>query len=538
MNKLLLLFVLLVPFNILFSQNLRIITENSGGYSASKSITMPQIYNSEFQGQLIQSNLLHFYPPNVKWTFQDAAAIGGNCQVCGNGNYTSSAWDLNSKRICLYGNTDNIPFWTFNVPADAFYSYTSISDTGGIIAVSSYQDLDLFNNTSNIPFWTYSLTSLPDTGTAGPIAITSDGNYFIASAVRSDTSTALCFSKNSSSSLWKIRLAGSIYGVNMSRNDSVVIINSYSKFMVVDVYTGNVRFTGDIPYGTQSKQGISGNGDYIAIIDYHGFLRLFQWNGTAYTLKWQFQEPTGTYYNWHSAVDISKDGSHVISGTLVFKSSSSYSGRVRYFNTNSSVPLWVYQDMGDEVTQVQFNEKGNIAVASSWGPLDNSGDDFLIFKTLPEINTPPVIFGLNTSGSMFNCSISRSGTVAVTNGKAVHARAFGNGGLYYNIDIDTSYGPISVRNNDGIVSDYKLYQNYPNPFNPYTLIKFSVPKSSLVTIKVYDMLGREIINLVNRNYPQGVYSAAFDASALPSGIYFYKITAGSFSDVKKMVLVK
>ncbi|MCC6398228.1 MAG: T9SS type A sorting domain-containing protein, partial [Bacteroidetes bacterium] len=85
---------------------------------------------------------------------------------------------------------------------------------------------------------------------------------------------------------------------------------------------------------------------------------------------------------------------------------------------------------------------------------------------------------------------------------------------------------------------YTLLQNYPNPFNPSTTIEFSVPASGFVSLRVVDLLGREIATLVNEQKPAGTYRATFDATGLPSGTYFYSLTAGSFSGVKKMVLVK
>jgi hypothetical protein len=86
---------------------------------------------------------------------------------------------------------------------------------------------------------------------------------------------------------------------------------------------------------------------------------------------------------------------------------------------------------------------------------------------------------------------------------------------------------------------YSLSQNYPNPFNPETNIKFGLPQNSLVTLKIYDILGKEIAVLINNfNLAAGNYIYNFNASNLPSGIYFYKLTAGSFTDVKKMTLVK
>ncbi len=85
---------------------------------------------------------------------------------------------------------------------------------------------------------------------------------------------------------------------------------------------------------------------------------------------------------------------------------------------------------------------------------------------------------------------------------------------------------------------YELQQNYPNPFNPGTTIKYSIAKQSNVTLKVYDMLGSEITTLVNEEKPAGVYEINFNASNLASGIYFYKIQAGSFVETKKMILLR
>jgi len=86
--------------------------------------------------------------------------------------------------------------------------------------------------------------------------------------------------------------------------------------------------------------------------------------------------------------------------------------------------------------------------------------------------------------------------------------------------------------------EYRLMQNYPNPFNPSTSIKFQTSNTNFVSLKVYDMLGREVTTLVSDQKPAGTYEVRFDATGLASGIYYYRITAGGFSDVKKMVLVK
>jgi hypothetical protein len=88
------------------------------------------------------------------------------------------------------------------------------------------------------------------------------------------------------------------------------------------------------------------------------------------------------------------------------------------------------------------------------------------------------------------------------------------------------------------LNSYQLYQNYPNPFNPVTTIRYSIPEISNVTLKVYDVLGNEVATLLNEEKPYGSYDVEFDASGLSSGIYFYKLQAGSLVEAKKMVLMK
>ena len=100
-------------------------------------------------------------------------------------------------------------------------------------------------------------------------------------------------------------------------------------------------------------------------------------------------------------------------------------------------------------------------------------------------------------------------------------------------------GVVSVeRENNLFPDEYSLSQNYPNPFNPSTTIKFSVPQQSNVVLKVYDILGSEVANLVNETLDAGNYTINFDASQFASGMYVYKLTAGSFTTTKKMMLLK
>ena len=81
-------------------------------------------------------------------------------------------------------------------------------------------------------------------------------------------------------------------------------------------------------------------------------------------------------------------------------------------------------------------------------------------------------------------------------------------------------------------------QNYPNPFNPSTKIQYAIPRAGDVQLVVYDVIGRQVATLVNEFKTAGIYTVDFNASSLSSGIYFYRIKSGSFTDTKKMLLVK
>jgi hypothetical protein len=96
----------------------------------------------------------------------------------------------------------------------------------------------------------------------------------------------------------------------------------------------------------------------------------------------------------------------------------------------------------------------------------------------------------------------------------------------------------SVENIGEIPTEYVLSQNYPNPFNPSTIISFSLPSKAFVSLKVFDLLGREVAMLMSQEKSAGTYNVTFDARKLPSGVYFYRLIAGDFTQVKKMLLVK
>jgi endonuclease/exonuclease/phosphatase family metal-dependent hydrolase len=146
-------------------------------------------------------------------------------------------------------------------------------------------------------------------------------------------------------------------------------------------------------------------------------------------------------------------------------------------------------------------------------------------------------YTIGNDGAHYNDSINKlpntAAPVAVLNG------------IHYASDHCPILGVYLMNGTSGIVtqtsnvaSEFGLGQNYPNPFNPTTTINFDLPVSSYVSLTVFDVNGREVMNPVNENKTAGKFSVSIDASALPSGTYFYRLSAGNFVSMKKMILLK
>ncbi len=98
--------------------------------------------------------------------------------------------------------------------------------------------------------------------------------------------------------------------------------------------------------------------------------------------------------------------------------------------------------------------------------------------------------------------------------------------------------PLFVTTNPSVITKYDLSQNYPNPFNPTTNIKFAIPKSGHVSLKVFDIMGREMVSLINENLETGEYEVSLNGSNLNSGVYFYQLKTGNFVSTRRMMLIK
>ena len=173
-------------------------------------------------------------------------------------------------------------------------------------------------------------------------------------------------------------------------------------------------------------------------------------------------------------------------------------------------------DLGGELYSVSAPSSSVIYVCGSSG---------LVFKTIDggvnwALHTVPTSQSLNSINFFNNTkgfAVGDSGTILFTS----------NGGL---TGVDEETMPIP--------NNFVLYQNYPNPFNPSTVIKYSIAVAGNVTLKIFDLLGREVAKLVNKYHERGNFSVNYEASKLSAGVYIYTLSSGRFSQSKKLMLTK
>jgi len=173
--------------------------------------------------------------------------------------------------------------------------------------------------------------------------------------------------------------------------------------------------------------------------------------------------------------------------------------------------VWVYLWSKDQVIAGQY---GWFGAASNY----------------TQFSVPLTYFSANTPDSA-------SLWISVSQDTSQSSDSVNIGTVFFVDDLAFSGTATGVEDNSQPYS-FKLNQNYPNPFNPTTTISYSIPKSTFVSLKVYDILGNEVATLVNGEKSAGYYQLKFNGSKLASGVYFYRLTAGNKTDVKKLLLTK
>jgi len=204
--------------------------------------------------------------------------------------------------------------------------------------------------------------------------------------------------------------------------------------------------------------------------------------------------------------------------------------------------FWSYKDsvpsnfFGMNISGVQELNNGNFLVCN--GPSGTFFEiDSLKRKVWKYINPvgsagPQIQGSTPTQNTVFRNSFYRTGYSGLNGHTLIPGNPIELNPLSYTCNLITGI------KNEIAVRDFNLYQNYPNPFNPATNIKFDIPNSGNVSLKIYDQLGNEMTSLVDGFKNAGSYNISFNASELPSGVYFYKLNTNGNSNAKKMLLIK
>jgi len=257
-----------------------------------------------------------------------------------------------------------------------------------------------------------------------------------------------------------------------------------------------------------------------------GFAKGFYNGGIIY-------KTTNAGVNWNKTVMSTQiDAIYFFNASTGIAVGYTESRRTKIYRTTNAGIQW------NSVTEILSRIFNNLSGIPSTGTAFGTGnliDSNSFFTKISTLKTTD--FGLTWTVNDFNSLMQSYGVFLVD----ANNFFISGGDFTYPATIlkSTNGGNVFiVQTGNNIPEKHSLSQNYPNPFNPLTIIRFQIKDLRFVTLKVYDINGKEIITLVNEKLNPGEYESSFDGSGFPSGAYFYKIKAGDFSVTKKMLLIK
>ena len=404
--------------------------------------------------------------PSIIWEKDESGAMPDDVfYIDATGDYLVY-FGLNQKRVTLFSSQGEVK-WEKPISSGG---RAAVSLMGNAIAYSDDNELyvvniegtEVFHETFAYPVSHFKLTS------EGTKIYVSYGRY-------EDNYYAIaCYniSNNKSDPEWLISdLTVNPVGISLSKDDSRLVVafaQGYKQIWVFDPLTGDILQDDLYYYDNSPSQdpALSANGDYLAYADFSGMAYLYHWNGVRYESVWTASiAGPGATSTWGCANAISDDGSLIAIGTLDFVNTSyGYDGCCYLFNNYSNEPIWTYTGCGDEVTQAALSDDGSTIGFVTWGPIDHSTPDFLLFRK--QSNVP--IAELNTPGSMEHIDISSTGDRCIVAGKAVHCREMGSGSRTFAIEtypgeIGSLSGMVHLgasTNNSGVNININELENY------------------------------------------------------------------------------
>lgn len=432
---------------------------------------------------------------------------------------------------------------------------SSISTTNDSIFYASSTDDQVycFNSENQLKWNLATGGAIRSTTTIGPL-----NNIYVGS---SDT-RLYCFDSLANFK-WDTPMGGVVLASPAITNDRTIYVGTEnSRLYSVNGIDGSINWNYLTGGSITSSASLSNNGDiYFGSSD-----KKFYSIGRTGSLNWSY----ATNGSIHSSPAIDTVGRIYFGST---------DGKMYSFNSDGSLN-WSFQTNGPIFSSPVIDLRGNIYVGSgdsSLYAIDVNGNEIWKYNTSSSVNGNPsltsggnVIFGCD-DGKIYSLSENGELNWSYKTDLSVESAPLitSNGRIYIGSSDKSIYGFIDPNESEGlynhqwptfqkdnertgyqqtnitsiseifeVIKEYKLMQNYPNPFNPSTMIYYSIPEHSQVMLKVFDVLGSEVAELVNKELPAGIYEVQFDASDLRSGIYFYQMRTGSFVETKKMLLIK
>jgi uncharacterized delta-60 repeat protein len=446
--------------------------------------------------------------------------IAGNVYVTGTSRWTASSYKIVTIKYSPSGDL----LWTSAYDslgtAEGEAHAVTVDDVGNVFITgrvspdnNSYYDMATIkmDANGNVLDYTYYGQSLGFTEDGTNIITDSDGNVYIAgNADNSSFGQEVIIIKynNSLDTLWSVHING---------ND-----NAYNEF-AIDIAlddTSNV-------YALCRLQNDPGFTDFAVV----------KINSSGQVIwREEFDQDGGQDIPEDMVMD--DEGNIYVTGRVRRTGGGGYNDFVVIKYNNAGVQQWKsYYDgpehFDDDPIGINVDQNGNVYVCGESNPNGGSHFKFTVVKFNADGSFDwDYVYDENVSSKAVGIWIDNSGFVyAGGEGESPN----GNHDLMV-VKLNSTTGVEEEYENS--LKSFRLEQNYPNPFNPTTNFEFRIASFGFVSLKVFDVLGKEVATLVNEEKPAGNYKIAFDASGLSSGVYFYKLQSGNFVESKKMILLR
>lgn len=447
-------------------------------------------------------------------------AIAENVAISGDGAHGVAGWWLNNMRVSMYtvaGGSGN-PTWVHSMPLAEFQVPVDADDLGSrLMAVASSESLHVMSVNSPHPMFTDWFTS-PYVGLT--CSVSDDGGTFASAGgdpngvggevrVHDGATGALRFIRS---------LPAPPEGLCVSGDGRYVAANIRGFVKIWDATTGALRDSVLITGDTETPAVLSENGAYLVTGGFSKTVRLYRWNGVDYVQSWANTISSTT---WVTALAISRDGTTIVAGTWTNPTG----GQVLVYDRSSSTPIWTDTSFGDEVASVAVTPNGGKIAAASWGRMDGPvGNVISVYQR----SSPVPLWTIGDDaiagvGSCMSVDLSEDGHYLLAGGKAVHARAYGQGGYVIAIDVINPAGVPEIVG--ASASNLKVS---PNPFRESVRIDGRGAARAGPGFSIWSADGRRIRTLVG---PQ--WDGRDEAGrAVPAGIYFVRSAPPAAAQVR------